>query len=60
MQTKMNPIDELNKVINDMIYFCEIRDTLDEKGNARIENKIKQLNARYLELEKMVEVDFAN
>jgi archaellum component FlaC len=56
----MNPIDELNKVINDMIYFCEIRGTLDDTGNARIENKIKQLDKRYKELEKIVEVDFAN
>jgi hypothetical protein len=60
MQTKMNPIDELNKVINDMIYFCEIRGTLDDTGNTRVENKIKQLDKRYKELEKMVEVDFAN
>jgi hypothetical protein len=43
-----------------MIYFCEIRGTLDDTGNTRVENKIKQLDKRYKELEKIVEVDFAN
>lgn len=51
----MNTIDELNKVVNDLIYLCEIRGELDEASNARIENKIKQLEKRYKELEKLVE-----
>lgn len=51
----MNAIDELNRVINQLINFCEIRGTLDAVGNARIENKITELDTRYKELEKLVE-----
>jgi len=46
---------EFHKVMEDLIYLCEIRGELDTDSNARIENKIRLLEKRYKELQKEFE-----
>ena len=48
----MSVVQELHKVMEDLIYLCEIRGELDKDSNDRIENKIRKLEQRYKELQK--------
>jgi hypothetical protein len=50
----MDKIEEMNKVVESMIYLCEIRGQLDEASNAKTEKRLEQLERRYAELQKTV------
>jgi hypothetical protein len=41
----------LNDVIEELIYLCEIRGELDLETNARNERRIAELNQEYLRLQ---------
>ena len=43
----------LNEVIEELIYLCEVRGELDLEANARNEQRIAELNAEYLRLQAL-------
>lgn len=45
----------LNKVIEELIYLCEVRGELDLEANARNERRIAELNQEYLRLQELEE-----
>jgi ABC-type phosphate transport system ATPase subunit len=54
--------DQINNVYNEMIYLCEVRGELDPESNAKIEAKLKDLQAelQVLEYEQNMElIDFS-
>ena len=51
----MDAVEQLNDVVEKMIYLWEIRGELDEKSNAKTERRLAELQRQYDDLSKIVE-----
>lgn len=51
---EIDAVIELNDVLEQMIYLCEIRGELDDEANARTEIKLSSLTARYNVLQAQI------
>ena len=45
--------DTINNLYEEMIYLCEVRGELDPESNAKIEARIRAINAEIKELESI-------